>query len=402
MKENLLSILECTYCGAPFQTEQLQWADGDIRSGILICPCSAYPIVEGIAVLRTGVLTKEVLKQVNKGALEEARRLLLPSAASVVREAIDSEQSFEESIARFSPGAESDYFLHRFSDPTFIVAEGVARLVARFSCSSADAWILDLAGGTGHLASSIQCAARNARIVIADSEFWKLWLARRFVAPSVEAICCNANEPLPFRDKIFSFSNCADAISYIWSKRLCVSELQRVTTDRGVTAILHAHNRLVANESEGMPLSPAEYAALFRRCPARLFGENALFHKFLAHGKIDLTRDRSSTDADEAVTFVAASEAQLFEQAALDLSIDDERPIWINPLYRPATSDGEMLKLTMPSDFYAREYGERLKQFLPQTVRRSDLIRNRSEFLHRKILLQPAEAYFARSRMPLC
>jgi ubiquinone/menaquinone biosynthesis C-methylase UbiE/uncharacterized protein YbaR (Trm112 family) len=401
MKENLLSILECPYCGAPFQTEQIQCVDGDIKSGILFCPCSAYPIVEGIAVLRTGVATKEVLKQVNKGALEEARRLLLPSAANVAREAIDSEQSFEESITWFSPGAESDYFLHRFSDPTFIVAEGVARLIARFSCGSVDSWILDLAGGTGHLAFSMQRAARNAQIVIADSEFWKLWLARRFVAPSVDAVCCNANEPLPFRDKTFSFSNCADAISYIWSKRLCVSELQRVTTGGGVTAILHAHNRLVANESEGMPLSPAEYAALFRRSPARIFGENALFHKFLAHGKIDLMSDLSSTDADEALTFVATSEAQLFEQPALDPSMDDERPIWINPLYQPATSDNETLKLTMPSDFYAREYGERLKQFLPENVRRSDLVRNRSKFFHRKILLQPAERYFAKSRMRL-
>ena len=83
------------------------------------------------------------------------------------------------------PSFEGGYFLYRFSDPTYIVADAVVRAVAGTVLKHGGRAI-DLCGGSGHLTRSLLELSSPAP-VLADLYFSKIWLARRFTAPGCEA-----------------------------------------------------------------------------------------------------------------------------------------------------------------------------------------------------------------------
>src|SRR5262249_41355672 len=148
-----------------------------------------------------------------------------------------------------------------------------------------------LCGGTGHLTRSLCRSAGAARVILADNTFWEVWLARRFLAPSCQPVCCDANQPLPFAPDSFSLVVCSDAFHYIWSKRLLACEMAGLIGDRGTILLPHLHNALGANYSAGMPLTPAHYRDLFAGLSVRLFPESAVLEGLLSHRPVDLSAD---------------------------------------------------------------------------------------------------------------
>ena len=53
------------------------------------------------------------------------------------------------------------------------------------------------------------------------------WVAKRFMAPGCEPVCCDGNAPLPFARGAFGLALCTDALMYLWTKRLFVGEIRR-------------------------------------------------------------------------------------------------------------------------------------------------------------------------------
>jgi len=149
--------------------------------------------------------------------------------------------TYRQALEVISPDAEGTYFVYRFSDPTFVLAETLVRVLGRGG--ERPAWVIDLCGGSGHLTRVLAGESREP-VIVADVYFWKLWLAQRFTAPGCAPVCCDANHPLPFRDGVFSMVVLSDAFPYIWHKRLLAGEMMRLAGDHGTIVMPHLHSAL--------------------------------------------------------------------------------------------------------------------------------------------------------------
>jgi SAM-dependent methyltransferase len=359
------------------QTPFLEGQDGKVAAGVLCCQCCAYPIVAGIPYLRTGPLSETAMSLLGAGEPERALFTLLGLEETKWEqfERLLSDQhrlTFQDALETLDPTAEGTYLLYRFSDPTFLTSRAVLRAVGQDRrCLSGP--ILDVCGGAGHLTRSLSELAGPNLLILADISFWKLWLAKRFVAPQCQPLCCDANQPLPFAKESFSLVHCSDAFHYIWSRRLLANEMVRLVGDHGVVILSHVHNALCWNYSEGMPLTPAGYRNLFDDFSPRLFKESVLLDGLLHRRSVDLSVENSDKDLEDESAFVLITTRLpgLFRRYELP---DLERVagvLAINPLYDlERNGEGVFLRLRSPSPEYDMEYD--VKGYLPDRLELSE------------------------------
>jgi hypothetical protein len=250
--------------------------------------------------------------------------------------------------------------------------------------------------------------------VLADLFFSKIWLGRRFTAPGCEAVCCNGNGPLPFARGVFRFAMCADALMFIWTKRLFAQEMARlIDTDDpdapGAVLVSHAHNERVWSPSHGNALPPEGYRDLFETLEPRLFAEGGLFADVVRGGPLDLSRrDTPDTlDGDPALAIVASRRAagqDIFRPHAVGREPGAHGELRINPLYVAIPQgDRVRLRLQFPSDDYAEEFGACREYLLDEVVVEvaalSALAQNRlspelAELARRRVILDLPKKYY--------
>jgi hypothetical protein len=258
----------CLHTDTPYSL-----SDGDQR----------WPVVEGIPFLRANrrALADAALELLDQGNVFEATVLLLADQDDWARTPPASDDSrrhlvrqaevlsFRAAMDLLAFGPVATYFAHRWSDPTFL--SGLALAEAHRTPGP----IFELACGAGHFLREFDGEARSSQGLIqgsrttgsapaatgADIVFAKLWLARRYVAPSARLVCFDAAGPWPLPDAAFATVFCHDAFYFLPNKPHIAREMRRVAT--GPILIGHAHNALVDNLSAGSPLPPADYAALF-------------------------------------------------------------------------------------------------------------------------------------------
>lgn len=416
MRRALLDLLECPFCGTPLnvvESPSTAWVGERLVFGALGCECCAFPVVEGIPVLRADDLAKGLLKALDQGDVDRARGLFLgvetEVAADLVSRMARRELSYGAAIDALSPNGEGTYFAYRFSDPTFYLTEALLHVLLALQGTRARR-VVDLCGGSGHLTRVMsQCLGDTAEPpIVADYFPWKLWLAARLVSPDADAICIDANSPLPFRAASCSFVLCADAFEYIWNRRLFAEEMYRLLDDPGVMVITHAHNSWVDNPSMGMPLSARGYTHLGQRIHARLYGDDALRANLLASGTIDLggMQSADALTAEPSFTLVGVrghdeSASQVYRghtRATPQVGGGEWR---INPLYRAtAVGDRTRFVLSFPTAFYESEFGG-CRAYLPDSLDLpTDSLRNlealgtaRPELVAQRVLLNVPVGY---------
>lgn len=373
----LLDLLRCPYCGGRLQPQQgpsLEARAGGLTDGILCCACCAYPVVAGIPYLCLDEAADRAMRLLGKGENQKAFFTLLDLRGARQRRFEQLLQSgsgltWHAALSILGPGSESKYFLYRFSDPTFLCSQAVVQALGQDRRCFARP-VLDLCGGTGHLTRALCRSAGASRVVLADNTFWEAWLARRFLAPSCQPVCCDANQPLPFARDSFSLVVCSDAFHYIWSKRLLACEAARLAGDRGTILLTHLHNALGENYSAGMPLTPAHYRSLFEDLPVRLFPESAVLDGLLNHRPIDLSADPGEDvlNKDNALILVATQLEGLFRVYEVRNGRRCAGTLAVNPLYK-MESCGEAALLTrqFPSREYEEEFAD-CKRYLPERV----------------------------------
>jgi SAM-dependent methyltransferase len=188
------------------------------------------------------------------------------------------------------------YMRHRFSLPSFLAARAALGLL-----QGRDGLILDAPCGMGHLSHYLAKMADPGRIVAMDLDPESAYAARRFFMPDAAAVVVwDMNEALPLRDGSVGAIFCLDALHFVAEKRALADEFMRVLRDDGVIAILHAHNSLQYNPSAGMPLSPDEYADLFRGRSVRMYPEDHFLRAQLLNEPIDLTQSAPPEDLKKA------------------------------------------------------------------------------------------------------
>ena len=383
MHTDLLEILRCPYCGtdlAIVENQALVLDGPHVVEGVLGCQCCAYPVVFGIPVLIASDETRRALHTLAAGRSEEALLQLLgvfePGARrdGFLQLMRRPDATYREALEILCEDAEGVCFLYRFTDPTYLTMEALLGAIAQAE------WpfqrrALDLCGGSGHLTrilSGLRPADQDfpTSTVLADVFFWKLWLARRFTDPASEAVCCDANHPLPFARDAFSTVLLADAFPYIWHKRMLADEMVRLAGDDGVVVMPHLHSALGENFSAGNTLTPAAYRDLFARMQPRLYSDGGMFDEVLEHRVVDLTRDVSPEElGDEAaVTLVASRHSDLFRRYEVPDTAEVADVLTINPLYRvELQGESSVLSLTFPTPEYEEEFGES-RRYLPDQV----------------------------------
>ena len=378
MHTSTLDILRCPYCGGRLDlvTSLFHRREGDeIRDGILGCQCCIFAIVDGIPVMHLNGASTAARDHIQAGQPELARRAMFNLDDEVLANRFDEvaasdASTYRDVVEALGPSFEGGYFLYRFSDPTYIVADAVVRSVAG-AVLKGGGRAIDICGGSGHLTRALLDLS-SPPPVLADLYFSKIWLARRFTAPGCEGVCCDGNSPMPFARKSFRYVMCTDAFMYIWTKRQFVGEMARLLDDdeRGAMVIGHTHNERTWCPSHGQPLAQDGYRALFETAAPRIFGEAGLFADVVKGGPLDLGRidAADAIDADPALTIVASRNPEVFTPHPLDGPRPLKGEYRINPLYAAEErGDRVTLRLRFPSDDYEDEYGA-CRQYLPDEV----------------------------------
>ena len=380
MRPATLEILRCPYCGGRLElVESLfhrRTAD-EIADGILGCHCCIFPIVDGIPVLHLQPNATGARDHIQTGRPDLARRTMVGLENASDAEAFDAIASstsatYRETVDALGPNFEGGYFLYRFSDPTYLVAQAAVRAVAR-TILHGERRVIDICGGSGHLTRSLMDLSAQPP-VLADLYYAKVWLARRFTAPGCEPVCCDGNAPFPFARGAFGLAMCTDAFMYIWTKRQFVGEMERLIDagDRpGAVLIGHTHNERTWSPSHGQPLSAAGYRDLFETFEPRVFGEASLFADVVDGGPLDLSRRDPDDvlDRDPALTIIASPHPGVFARHPIEgVPSAATGEFRLNPLYAAQPDGSEVrLQLRFPSEDYEQEYGA-CREYLPEHV----------------------------------
>jgi uncharacterized protein YbaR (Trm112 family) len=371
MHASLLDILRCPFCGtkSSIVENQALVRHGDlIESGVLGCECCAFPIVAGIPVMIASDRTRDAMHQLEAGERDTALYTMLDLEGDRIAAfrtfLARPDATYREGLKILSLDAEAEYFVYRFSDPTFRVAHAVVQ--AAGSTMGRAGRYIDVCGGSGHLVRSMRS---DEAPVLADVYFWKLWLARTFLAPTCEPVCCDANNPLPFARATFSLVVLSDAFPYIWHKRLLADELMRLAGADGTVVMPHLHSALGENFTAGMPLTPKAYRDLLEPQRPRLFRDSALLDQVL-NGELDLSADEppQALAGEPALVIVASRHEDVFRHVSLPWVPPPPDRVIVNPLYRAEVrGDVSVLTLAFPTPEYEEEFAAS-KRYLPPSV----------------------------------
>lgn len=430
MRLETLDLLRCPFCGVRLSVVENAALERDrqrLESGVLGCECCAFPVVAGIPVLIADDAARGAMRALEAGRRDEALHRLLGlegarRAAFVERTAGARPPTYRDLLPLLCPDAEADYFLYRFSDPTFLLVEALLDVLGRGvrpaaagrtrtpgrtraqagtgtappeeihasrlelarpraaagtgtdpdpgHAAAAAGRALDLCGGSGHLTRVLLRQPACAGAVVADVRFWKLWLAARIVAPECEPVCCDANSPLPFADDRFATVLLNDAFHYVWHKRLLAGEMRRVATRDGLIVMPHLHSAHGENHSAGNTLSPAAYRDLFAALEPRLFDDRRLLDDLLERRVVDLARDIPPDACRDtpSITLVAGRNAAPYRRHDVPDRLDVTGVLAVNPLYRAERAGGvSRLTLGFPSPEYEDEFAL-AKRYLPASV----------------------------------
>ena len=379
MDENLLGLLRCPFCGGHLnllENAALVRAAGRLESGVVWCECCAFPIVAGIPVLRADEVTRSAMHALEAGEHQQALFAMLglaePARAERFRELLarGDQFTYRDAIAVLSPDPEGTYFVYRFSDPTFVMAESVLRLLGQ-STAAFPGRALDLCGGSGHLTRVLVDLQPRHEVFLADMFFWKLWLARTFTAPRSVPVCCDANQPLPFARGIFPTVVLSDAFPYIWHKRLLADEMTRLAGPDGTIVMPHLHSSRGENFSAGMTLTPEGYRELFVDAAPRLFSDKALLDQAIAGTGLNLADDVTPADlgTEPSFTLVANRGGEIYRQyQTVTTTPATSGQLIVNPLYR-VERRGSVTELTLqfPTPEYEEEFAE-CRRYLPEAL----------------------------------
>ena len=375
MRASLLEVLRCPFCGGSFHLAGAPIPQASVESGVLCCACCAYPIIDGIPVVRLSDEVTAAVKALDAGQLDAARHLVLdlPPERHAEFDAVglDPGMTFAVAVRRLLPDGEGDYYVLRFGDPTFVVASAVARAIVAMLPVGAGR-LVDVCGGCGHLSWTLASLVRvgsNPPPALLDRSFWRLWLASRFVAPDADVVVCDANVPLPLDSSCAALALCNDAVHYVWGKRLLAAEMQRIVGPRGWCAWTHVHNALGNNATAGNTLSPSQYAALFDVRAIHLADERALLEAAIGGGALPWLRpgEASACDSADAVTLVAARHGgDLMVHAVAGTG--HLGVLAVNPAYDvERTASDAHLRLRLPSVDYETEFAA-LGRYLPASL----------------------------------
>jgi SAM-dependent methyltransferase len=249
-------------------------------------------------------------------------------------------------------GRVGTYFLHRWSDPSWLAA-----LALTAAHPPGGRPVVDLACGAGHLLRHLALHGHR-ELTGVDVVFAKLWLARRFVLPAdapVALVCADLTAPWPLPPPaVPRHVACHDALYFLDGKEAFVAAARRHAGDGGAVLLGHCHNARHPEGRAGRPLDPDRWRRLL---PGALAYAEEELTAATAAGRLPIPADAAALDATEAVNLALDSGGTVPEPALLAPAPGS--PLRGNPLYL----DGGRC---WPQERWGAEYGPRAVTYLPQ------------------------------------
>ena len=390
MKQELLELMKCPYCGTGFEIEEVYSEnEEEIISGCIKCECDTYPILEGIFILKKSPQKKYIVEYLKKKENQKAIALSLGFAVTDIcrvadiiepklcgkffknsllnlvnylskkrsRRYSDKNISFYEALGNKYGVV---YFKHRFSSQTFWSLYPVIPVLSKKRKR-----VLDMCCGAGHASFVISKYVNPDELICVDGDFRSLYLAKKYFS-NAEFINIDANYQLPFKDDIFSSVFMMDAFHYVDARALLAKEFERVLSKEGLLLLLHLHNAQVENVAAGKPLSPSTWKSLFD-LDVTAMPEKSIVEDFILRDRLDLSKRYSEEELNlsDAVLMIGGADLDCFDGIwKYILEIRDN--LIINPIYK-MKKEGDMILLEreFPSESFRKEY-PLTEKYLPE------------------------------------
>ncbi len=262
-----------------------------------------------------------------------------------------------------------DYFVFRFGLPRHLVALAFCSVIQEPVRP-----ILEVASGCGHITRSLVAHSCGRPVVGIDRSFFPLFVAKQWVAPEADYVCCAADAPLPFEDDTFSVIWCTDGLHYLAEKGVFMQEARRVAGDEGTLVMSSMRNARVPYRDAGAPLAPEGYAELVSEIPHRLVADSAVLSRYLRRQGPALERqpDLDSLASEPLLSMVCSTREGIFK----DYGTFRDWPhvdgcLRLNPLYAAENDDEDgwvRLVLRFPGGWYEKDNAA-CREYLPETVR---------------------------------
>ena len=240
MKRSTSSAAPTAAGGSSSSTRCSTARSGDeIHDGILGCHCCIFPVVDGIPVLHLLPARRRPRASRSRPAGRTWRAATMfgldddgAGRARSTRSPSSDTATYRDIVEALGPNFEGGYFLYRFSDPTYIVANAVVRAVGRHGAAAARGARSTSAAARATSRGRCSTCRRRRRCSPTCTSRRSGWRAasRR---PGCEPVCCDGNAPMPFARGAFGFAMCTDAFMYIWTKRQFVGEMARLIDGGG-------------------------------------------------------------------------------------------------------------------------------------------------------------------------
>ena len=330
----------------------------EVKSGVRL------PVIDGIPYLRTNRadLVAHTLKLLDAGETNLALEGLLadqddwwtgpPADPLDLHELVRERdaRSLRDAVRLLGWGRVGDYFLHRWTDPTFLA--GLTLLEAHWNDPVC---VFEFACGIGQYLREFQ--TRGIKVAGADVVFAKLWVARHWVVgKSAQLVCFDAGSPhWPIPQAPVDLVVCNDAFYVLDRKAEVLESLRQNAGDDGWLAISHIHNSDRPGFSAGRAVSAAEIDELF---PDGLVYDDDDLTRALVERRAPHPRSPHDLQGVEAFSVVAGPGMRPAPRAVID-GISVPRPgktLRLNPLYGGA---GGHHAIAWPSERYEAEYASR-------------------------------------------
>lgn len=271
-------------------------------------------------------------------------------------------------MAQYSRAETAVHFAFSFGQPRHLAALSIASLI-----KNREGAILDLACGPGHLTHYFCTGGDGNRPVVGvDRNFFRLWIARNFVAPGADFVCQWIDRPLPFSTGFFDSALCSDAFHYVLNKAGCIREARRVIVQDGLIGIVRFGNA-AQEPREGHELTVEGYSRLLGDVPHVLVGEDELVASYLHRMGPDLRCGElpgELADQKWLSAVLSGAESVFRDHGPVGDWPHAEGRLALNPIYllEGNGSSGEItMRFEFPSKWYGLENAGYVK-YAPETV----------------------------------
>jgi len=247
------------------------------------------------------------------------------------------------------------YFQCRFGQPRHLAALSVVQLMR-----STPGPLLDMACGAGHLTHFLSYGRDAGPVVGVDRDFFRLFLAKKYISPQAQFACIATEPVLPFANGLFEAILCSDAFHVIPSKAELLAEFRRTMSARGSIFLARVGNSEL-EPNEGYEVDVKSYAGLFADMPCAMVAEEELKSRYLTGMGPDLSRGTGDTALRHAkwLTLVATHRDDLLiEHGSFDDWPHAVGHLDINPLYvggETQTNGDRYFELCFPTPWYEFE-----------------------------------------------